>query len=160
MNNNYVEQAETFLQNHNTIIDISYLKTDKYFPDDKEKRDIYSIKISRTKGTKTTEYAFNFGDSIHNTEKNQEKQTSYTTGRKEKTGRRKQICSPSAYDILACLQKYEIGDFDDFVSDFGYTFGTEREFVKVKQIYFSVVDEYKNVYRLFSDCMDELQEIC
>lgn len=151
----YIKQAEDFLANHDAKIAVVYLKTDKHFPDDKEKRDIYHITITR--GTKV--YSFNFGSSVNDTEKNQEKKMSYVTGRLEKTGRRKQLVTPTAYDILACVQKYDVGDFDDFISEFGYTFNTEREYIKVKQIYFSVVDEYKNIYKLFSDCMDELQEI-
>ncbi len=30
------------------------------------------------------------------------------------------IVHPTAYDILACLTKYEVGTFDDFCSNFGY----------------------------------------
>ena len=155
MMNEYEKQASDFLKKNNAEIKIEYLKTGKHFDGDKEDRDIYIITIKRDK----KEYNFNFGDSIVNTEKNQEKQRSYLTGIYTKTGRRKQVVTPSSYDILACLQKYEVGDFDEFCSDYGYEFRTEREMVKIKQIYFAVSDEYKNVMRLFGDCIDELQEI-
>lgn len=144
MMNEYEKQAKEFCEKFGVTIDINYLKTDKHFKGDDEKRDIYLIKITRGK----KEYIFNFGDSIHNTEK-----------RKLAILKRKQPKKPNEYDILSVLQTYDIDSFDDFVSGFGYEFNTEREYIEIKQLYFTVVDEYKNVMQLFSDCIDELSEI-
>lgn len=157
----YLQQAKAFCEKTNTTIDVAYLKTDKHFDGDTDKRDIYNVTITRKFNMQKSEsFSFSFGSSIADTEKNQEKRMDYTTGRMKPTGRRKQVVKPSEYDVLACLQKYEIGDFDDFCFDYGYTFDTERKYVKVKQIYFAVVDEYRNVCRLFHDVMEELEEIC
>jgi hypothetical protein len=157
----YNKQAKDFCDKHNVQIEVNYLKTDKYFIDDKNKRDIYNIAIIRNSSDNygTKRYDFQFGDSISNTEKNQEKVRSLQDGRYKITGRRKQIIKPCEYDILACLTKYDIGDFDDFCSEFGYEFSTEREMIKIKNIYFAVSDEVKNVHRMFFDIMEELEEI-
>ena len=138
--NEYIKQAQDFCKKYNVVIEINYKCTDKYFADDKEKRDIYNVSITR----KNKKYDFAFGDSIVNTEKNKKSNLKI---------------KPSEYDILATLQKYEIGDFDDFCSEFGYEFKTEREYIKIKQLYFNVKDEYKNVINLFNDCIDDLSEI-
>ena len=65
----------------------------------------------------------------------------------------------TAYDVLACLQKYEVGTIDDFVSEFGYEVNSWEDVRKIEKTYKAVKREYKNVLRVFGDCMDELQEI-
>lgn len=62
---------------------------------------------------------------------------------------------PTIYDILSCLQKYENATFEEFCSNYGYN----NDSIKALKIYKAVSREYKNVFRLFSDIMEELQEI-
>ena len=62
---------------------------------------------------------------------------------------------PTAYDVLACLQKYDIGTYWDFLDEFGYD-ETKDSFV----LFCAVRDEFENVEMLFGDCLDELREIC
>lgn len=62
---------------------------------------------------------------------------------------------PSIYDVLACLTKYDPGNFEQFCYEFGYNSDSR----KAERTYESVVDEYENVMRLFSDVIDELREI-
>lgn len=64
-----------------------------------------------------------------------------------------------AYDVLACIQKYDVGSIEDFVSEFGYTFDTWEEVKKTEKTYKAVVHEYKGVQRVFADCLDELRDI-
>ena len=59
------------------------------------------------------------------------------------------------YDILSCLEKYENANFDDFCSNYGY----DNDSIKALKTYKAVSKEYKNVFRLFGDIMEELQEI-
>ena len=62
--------------------------------------------------------------------------------------------------ILACLQKYEVGTFDDFCSEFGYNDRPLSEYPKVHKIWQAVESEFDNVKRLFSEEeIEELQEI-
>ena len=65
----------------------------------------------------------------------------------------------TAYDVLACLTKYEVGSLDDFVSDFGYTIDSLESFRKTEKTWKAVKHEYKGVLRVFGDCMEELQDI-
>jgi hypothetical protein len=52
----------------------------------------------------------------------------------------------SAYDLLACLTKYDPGTFENFCSDFGYSDDSR----KAEQTYHAVVKEYQKVSRFFT----------
>jgi hypothetical protein len=60
------------------------------------------------------------------------------------------IIEPSMYDVLTCLTKYEVGSFEDFCDEFGYT--NERQHGK---IYDAVWAEYEAMEEMFSE--DELE---
>lgn len=62
---------------------------------------------------------------------------------------------PSAYDVLACLTKYDSGTFKDFCGDFGYS----DDSIKALETYRAVQEEWSEVRRMFGDCLDDLQEI-
>lgn len=66
---------------------------------------------------------------------------------------------PSAYDVLSCLQDYDVGTIDDFVSEFGYEVNSWEDAKKIERTYKAVKREYKNVLRVFGDCMEELYKI-
>lgn len=63
--------------------------------------------------------------------------------------------TPTMYDVLACLQKYDLGSFEDFCHEYGYDEDSRR----AERTYKAVCREYAAVERLFGDCMDELQEL-
>lgn len=156
----YNKQAEQFLTETGTTFKAELVGHDKYFPDDKESRDIYQITLER-KGKKP--FVFRFGQSIANSA------TDMKGGHKEsisfiRSGRSFPLKSedfsqkrkaPSAYSALACLTKYEVGTFENFCDDFGY----DKDSRKAERIYFDVQKEYQNVLRLFGDEMEKLQEI-
>ena len=130
----YEKQANDFLALTNTTFKAVYLKNDKYFVDDKDYRDIYTITLKNANGS----YKFKFGQSIANSGK-------------------KQV--PTAYDVLSCLQTYDFGNFEDFCSAFGYDKynpETGKKCVKAAKIYNAVCSEYENICRLFSDEQVEL----
>lgn len=63
---------------------------------------------------------------------------------------------PNAYDVLAVITKYEIGNFEDFCSEFGYDTDSRSAF----KTYKAVMKEWKNVEKLFTpDQLEQLQEI-
>lgn len=62
---------------------------------------------------------------------------------------------PNMYDILATLTKYNPEAFEDFCSNYGY----DNDSRKAEKTYKAVCKEWKGVERLFSDIMEELQEI-
>jgi hypothetical protein len=108
-----------------TILDCSY---GFHFADDTNKRYIFRIKLQR--GRKS--FTFNFGQSVF-------------SGNTE----------PSLYDVVSCLQKYDVGSFEDFCNEFGY----DTDSRKAEKIYKAVCKEYQAVERLFGDVMEELNEI-
>jgi hypothetical protein len=127
MKTNYEQQANEFLQKTNTTVKIDFLKYDFHFQDDKERRDIYIVTIKRG----SRQFSFNFGNSLNNTSKNQ---------------------APTNYDILACLQKYDVGSFYEFCGDFGYN----EDSRKAQKIYHAVCKEYDNVCKIWNDSEIEL----
>jgi hypothetical protein len=129
----YIKKATDFLKKTKTTFKVEYLKTGKYFPDDKEERDIYNITLIH--GPRS--YSFTFGQSILESRKISRKM-------------------PNEYDVLACLTKHDPGTFEDFCFDFGY----DTDSKKAEKTYNAVKDEYSSVCYLFStDEIEEMQEI-
>lgn len=62
---------------------------------------------------------------------------------------------PSFYDILATLTKYDPESFEFFCSNYGYS----TDSIKALKTYKAVKREFNGVNRLFSDILEELQEI-
>ena len=87
--------------------------------DTKTRREIFKLQLKR--GRKS--YTFEFGQSV-------------MKGSEE----------PTLYDVITCLQKYDVGTFEDFCSEYGYT--NERQHGK---IYDAVVKEYDKMCSLFTD---------
>lgn len=126
MDREYIKQAEDFLKATKTTFKVKYLKHDIYFPGDKEYRDIYKITLRNSKSS----YTFTFGQSIAC-----------------------QGTEPTSYDVLACLQKYEVGSFEDFCGDFGYDTDSRR----AEKTYKAVLKEYEGVCRLFT--LEEIEKL-
>ena len=124
---NAVELAEKY----NIEKKIINVECKKYFPDDKEKRDVYTIRFTSPYHL----YTFTFGDSIANTNDNRNRRV-------------KKV--PSFYDLFACTQKYEVPeDIYEFCQEFGYTadYGIKNliklhNAVKLEYINFSNLFEY------------------
>ena len=137
--NEYLNQAKNFLEECGATMTIAYCCKDinKNW-NDIEARNTYRVRISTPNGTMSVK----FWDSINNT----------------RNGNR-----PNEYDILACLQKYDVGSFEDFASEFGYDISEAEERRKVKRIYASVCEEYKKIGRCFTEeqieKMREIQQI-
>lgn len=129
MGNKYEKQAEAFLTKTGTKCTIKYIGCGPYFDDDngKKSRNIYRVTLRRGKRV----YSFRFGDSIHNTEQGNE---------------------PNAYDVLACLTKYDVGTFENFCSEFGY----DTDSRKALKTYNAVCREYIGVCRIWNASEREL----
>ena len=126
-NNEYEEQALEFCRKYGVTI-----KAEEGVRPDKTFGGLdYHVMILRN----GKQWSFWFTDSIANKEKHK---------------------NPTAYDVLACLEKYEVADnLQGFCAEFGYT----EEDKESKRIWKAVQKEYKNVIRIFGDCLDELCEI-
>lgn len=164
----YEQQAIDFLQSTETSFNAAFIKYDKYFQDDKEPRDIYKITLQR--GDRS--YTFEFGQSVnasgnyivldhklgskigYRITSTQYNKLSYHD--KQDVKENKAYSIPTPYDVLACLTKYHPGSFDDFCSGFGY----DTDSKKAEKTYNSVMAEWLNIERLFTDKeIQLLQEI-
>lgn len=68
----------------------------------------------------------------------------------------KRKSAPTAYDVLASLQKYDVGTFENFCIYFGYN----NDSIKAEKIYKRVVKEFNEVQKIWNDQeILELQEI-
>ena len=134
--NNYQKQAKDFLTNCGATMKIEYLTVDiNKTWNDNVYRNVYRASIKTPLGVMSVK----FWDSVHNTENNIE---------------------PTKYDILVCLQKYELGSFEDFVSEFGYEIDEPQDRRNVKQIYNFACREYQKICRCFTEeQIEELREI-
>lgn len=164
----YTKQAEQFLADTATEFSIVYLYTGPHFDDDKESRDVYQFTLKNSRGI----YSAKFGDSIANTEaralfRKYGARGPITGGwssprdlqeakKYKQMLANKRYLPPSAYDVLACLTKYDPGTFADFCGDFGY----DTDSIKAQKVYFSVQQEWEGVRRLFtSEQLEQLGEI-
>lgn len=135
MMNEYEKMAKDFCKETNTKITITYkdMVQNPWNATDYTANwwhDVYRVRIDRNHKT----YSFNFTASKHDTD----------------NGTR-----PTKYDILACLTKYDPYDFENFCADYGYN----NDSIKAYKTYKAVRKEYNNVIRLFSDVMEQLEEI-
>jgi hypothetical protein len=170
MKTDYNLKAKSFLKKTNSKMTIEYLKTDKYFDDDKEERDIYNITLSR--GLRS--FSFTFGNSIANSRykiatreftRNELKGLLHENGTLKKYlfGNKYFTINnndkidypkpPSFYDILACMEKYDVGSFEDFCNEFGYDVDSR----KAEKTYIAVCNEYKNLCSLYNE--EEIEQL-
>jgi hypothetical protein len=171
MTNKHDNFLNDFLASTNTEINVQFLKNDYHFAGDKDKRDIYQVTIKRGQ----RKFSFDFGQSIIKSQyyKDRIEGRTYTLNGGCRTGNysirdlNKYVSGgmnvtlikgeePTAYDILACLQKYDVGSFEDFCSEFGY----DEDSKTAEKIYKAVCKEFDNVCKIWTDEEIELlQEI-
>jgi len=149
----YEQQGIDFLAKTGTEFRAIKLGHFPYFDDDKESRDVYQIILTR--GNQV--YSFRFGQCTAKSETLIARQKAEMERRGDNRFKVAQIKieAPNAYDVLATITKYDPGTFSDFCGEFGY----DTDSRKAEKIYFAVQEEYKNIHRLFSDVMAELEEI-
>jgi hypothetical protein len=63
--------------------------------------------------------------------------------------------APSLYSVLTCLTKQDPGSFEDFCADYGY----DTDSRAAEKIWYDAREEGRAVEALFSDCLEELEEI-
>ncbi len=111
---------------------------------DNAKRNRYSVYIQNTDTDEAMRVIF--WDSIYNTEHN---------------------ITPTCYDILACLTKYDPGEYKEFCFEFGYETEIENQFggftrnETAYKIWRACCDEWRRVKRVFGEgeILEELREI-
>lgn len=129
----YTKQAVDFLKSIGAKMTAKFIAYKPHFQDDKESRDVFRVTFSRP----GRRFSLSFGQSLND-----------STGRGDKP--------PTAYDVLACIQKYDPGTFDNFCGDFGY----DTDSRKAERIYKAVLKEWAKVEKFFAvEELDKLNEI-
>ena len=169
--NEYTKQANDFLMKANATMKIDFvgIAVNKDWEEqENQKRNLYEVTLTSPRGS----MVFNFWDSIHNTnikrmtiseyaEKCYKKPFNFLSYSEKITAKKeleakKTEATPSAYDVLACITKYDPGTFENFCSEYGYN----EDSRSAEKIYFAVQKEYTQLARLFTaEQMKELQEI-
>jgi hypothetical protein len=119
----YPGLAEAWLEATDSTLHIALVCTGRYFPDDKEDRDIYRVTLAHNRQT----YTFNFGQSIVHSA-------------------RESRCQPDAYSILACLNTYSPGTFEEWCGEFGY----DTDSRKAEATYRAVCEQWLNLSRMYT----------
>lgn len=182
----YNKQVEDFLKETNTTFTCEYLRHGKHFDDDKDERDIYKITLTRglrsfsfdfgqsincsgeywflgrhSKGTGRKvkklfkRSTYNINKTLFQDDRESQPKPFFFQF-KHYWFKNKNFKVPSAYDVLACLTKYDPGEFEWFCGDFGY----DTDSKKAEKVYKAVVNEWHNVCMLWDDEeIEKLQEI-
>ena len=124
----YQLQAENFQKSIGLKFKSSWVRYGRHFYNDKNDRHIFKITLSRN----GKRFTFNFGQSI-------------AEGSNE----------PTLYDVLVCLQKYDVGTFEDFCGEFGY----DEDSRTAERVYKAVVKEFEAMQRLFTEEELEILQI-
>jgi len=151
---NYEKQAQDFLQSCGAKLETKFLYHGQYFESDKDTRDVYEVIVSRPG---KSIWSFKFGQSIANSSKERKRKHAelWNQGKWSESKKYSGQKHPTAYDILACLQKNDIGTFEQFCGNFGYSTDSRS----AERLYFEVQKEVQNCLIMFGDVIDQLQEI-
>lgn len=169
----YQQQALDFLEKCNAKMEIEFIgvETNQNW-NDNAKRNKYRFTITTPKGKMSGD----FWDSIMNTNmhlmtlndfcvKYYRRKTEWmSSGEKvrasqELTKLRKKAV-PTPYDILSCMQKYDVGTMNDFFDEFGYEVHSADDMFCFMNTYNAVVKEYRDLCRIFTEeQMEMLREI-
>ncbi len=137
----YDAQDGEFMRKWGVKIHRRFIGKTRYFPDDREPRNVWEITLERNDGSS---YSFRFGDSLVNTAK-------------------VPLHKPSDYSILACVSAdswFDCADVWDMVEEYGYDAPNDRrEFDKLTRILLTSNEHGQKLRELFADCLDELQEV-
>ena len=132
----YVKQAKDFLESCNATMEITQIGCEQNKNwNDNGLHNTYRATIKTPMGSMWVK----FWDSVYNTERGIE---------------------PNEYDILTCLEKYDVGTIDDFVQEFGYEVNEWADVKRIQNIYNAVKRQYKSLCRCFTpEQIEAMQEI-
>lgn len=169
----YQKQALDFLKACNATMEIEFLCVDvnQNWNDD-AMRNKYRFTITTPRGKMSGD----FWDSIHNTEItlmtpeiccrkyyrcNYDSLMNHEKVRLRNTLKElKAKTVPTPYDILACMEKYDVGTMNDFFDEFGFEVHSADDMFSFMNTYNGVVKEYRDLCRIFTEeQMEMLREI-
>lgn len=141
----YETEARDFMIRNKIKMSITFKDCEANRPwNENSKRNRYSVYIQNTDTDEAMRVIF--WDSVYSTERN---------------------ITPTCYDILACLTKYDPGEYEDFCCEFGYETEIENQFGRFTRnetaykIWRACCHEWEGVKRVFDEgeILEELREI-
>lgn len=136
---NYRQETKEFLERIGAKVKIEFIECGNVpsWWNSSTPVNIYRVTVSRNGES----YTYRFHDSIHNTANN---------------------IKPDEYDVLSCVEKYDVGSLEDFCGEFGYEIYDDYGRINrnISKMYHAVVKEVGGINRVFGDVIDELAEIC
>lgn len=165
----YTQMANDFLSKANAKIDITFIgRAINSDWGENALRNLYDVTITTRRGSMTVK----FWDSLHNTQITQMSVEDYAKSifrmhygcltsceriqASKKLKAMQNEAKPTAYDVLACLTKYDCGSFDNFCLEYGYS----NDSIRALKTYLAYSKEYEALCRIFNaEQMEELREI-
>lgn len=156
----YEQQANDFLKECDATMTItfSHIGTNELW-EDKDLREVYHFAITTPRGS----YSSLFYDSIYHYQQKQkaEKVLKGHAWFRDMETRPQAIkaknYTPTAYDILACLNGYIPSTFDDFCYEYGYN----ADSIRALKVYLECQKEHSGLAKIFtSKQLEKLNEIC
>lgn len=160
--NEYEKQANDWAGKWGVTMTASKLGHFTHWEEDTDTRDVYEITLSRdTGGGVSLQMRLKFGQNLVNSRYDQ----TYSAGpywrdveRKANGWPKHPGKAPTLYDVIACIQKYDVGTFEDFCGEFGYDTDSRRAL----STFLAVQAEAADFARLCgpnADMREEAQEI-
>ena len=160
MKNEYQQQAIDFLNSVGATMRMEYLGKSRPRWDETHLHNHYQVTIRNKAGVS---WSFDFWDSLANTElcdmtdddyarKSRHMNFADLPGTEKhnvhwELRNKKKDAELTEYEVLSCLTTYDVGTFEDFCDEFGYSTDSR----KTEQTYFAVQDEYNHMHKLFSN---------
>ena len=132
----YINQARDFLRECNAKMKITWIGCEINNDwNDNIRRDVYRVTLKTPLGVMWVK----FWNSEYNTARGIE---------------------PTEYDIIACLEKYDVGTIDDFVAEYGFEINEWADVKRIQNTYNTVRRQYKSLCRCFTpDQIEAMREI-
>ena len=133
----YIKQAKDFLRECNAKMEITWIgcEINKDW-NDNIRRNVYRSTIK----TPMDVMWVKFWDSAYHTERG---------------------IDPTEYDIIACLEKCDVGTIDDFVTEYGFEVNEWADVKRIQNTYNAVRRQYRSLCRCFTpeqiEAMREIQ---
>lgn len=166
----YTDQAKKFLADCNAKMEIKFMGKEipSHWKGETKPHNKYQFTITTPRGN----YSSYFWDSLHNTEISElsleeyavryhKRELSHSTSYeklkwKSELRDLQKSCSPTEYDILACLEKYGYDSFSDFCDELGY----DTDSISAMKTYIACVEEYTALRHIFTnEQMKQMREI-
>ena len=145
----YEVEAEKLLDSMGIEFSANFLYHGPHFEWEKENRNVWALLLVR--GDRTVwRLEVRFGQSINDSFK---KLKNYGDIKRPFKLVPARIKAPTAYDLLACLTKYDPGSFPNFCADLGY----DEDSRKAEKMYMATQEEWHKVSGFFS--AEELEKI-